>query len=146
MVPLHFVGYSRCYVRCLWLLFIQNNLLCPPCFDKKTDINWSFSMSAFVAVSLCKIHFLRRGATPVDSVRLPLINLQNLLGLLVLSSLLKYIRNIGVISSSSCWLRFLFDFLKVIPISYFSTLFLLSDNIVFSFVTFVLSLYQSMLD
>jgi hypothetical protein len=50
----------------------------PPCSDEKTDVNWSFSMFAFVVVSLCKIPSLRRGATPVDSVRLPLIKLQNL--------------------------------------------------------------------
>jgi hypothetical protein len=27
----------------------------PPCSDKKTDVNWSFSMFAFVVVSPCKI-------------------------------------------------------------------------------------------
>ena len=94
----------------------------PPSSDEKTDVIWSFNMFAFVAVSLCKIPSLHRGATLVDSVRLPLIKLQNLLGLLVLSSLTK-IRNIEVISSSACCLRLLFDFLKFIPISYFSSLF-----------------------
>ena len=39
-------------------------------------------MFAFAAVSLCKIPSLHSGTTPVDSVRLALIKLQNRLGLL----------------------------------------------------------------
>ena len=73
-------------------------VISPPCSDEKSDVNWSFSMSSFVVVSQCKIPSLRRGATPDDSVRLLLIKLQNLLGLLVLSSL----NMLGVISSSAC--------------------------------------------
>ena len=59
----------------------------PPISEEKTYVNWSFKMLAFVSVSLCKIPSLRRGATPVDSVRLPFMKLQNRLGLLALSSL-----------------------------------------------------------
>jgi hypothetical protein len=65
----------------------------PSFSDEKTAVNWPFSMFTFMAVSLCKISSLRRGATPVDSIRLPLVKLQNLLRLFVLSPL--NIRNIG---------------------------------------------------
>ena len=78
------LGELLCLVQMNMVVFPVCTCTCisPPCSDKKTDVNWSFSMFVFVVVSPCKILSIVEVLLLVDSVRLPLINLQNLLGLL----------------------------------------------------------------
>jgi Mn2+/Fe2+ NRAMP family transporter len=51
------LGELLCLVQMNMVVFPVGTCTCisPPCSDKKTDVNWSFSMFVFVVVSPCKI-------------------------------------------------------------------------------------------